>query len=60
MVDQAIVSQSNIQHDDSYVIPATIALNGLTMTPVVTGAVKATQMKYELLHHGSVAQWLPL
>jgi hypothetical protein len=45
----------------SYDIPAKIAVNGLTMTPVViiAVAIKDAHVKYELLHLVVVAQWLP-
>jgi hypothetical protein len=32
-------------------------MEGLTLTPSITGIVKATRSKYELLHFGIVAQW---
>jgi hypothetical protein len=55
-VEHAVTSQSTLQPNDFNVVPATIALDDLTMTPDVTCVVKENQRKYEQLHFGFVAQ----
>jgi hypothetical protein len=40
--------------DGFYVVPATNAFGGLTMTPTITCIVKATQPKHGLLHFSSL------
>jgi hypothetical protein len=47
-----------MQHYGYDVVPAMIALNGLTMTPTATGAIRETQRKYEITYFGFAAQWL--
>jgi hypothetical protein len=46
-----------VRYDGSYGVPASIAMNGLTLTPFVIGDVKATHPKYKLLHFGFEPQW---
>jgi hypothetical protein len=58
-VEHVVIVQSKVPHDDSYVVPTTVDINGLILTPYVTGLVKESQRKYELLHFGFVAQWQP-
>jgi hypothetical protein len=43
----------------SYVVLATIAIDGLSLMPFVTDIVKEYQRKHELLYFGYVAQWQP-
>jgi hypothetical protein len=59
-VEQAIIAYSTVRHDDgSYVIPTTLSIDVLTLTPQVTGLGKESQRKYELLYFSYVAQWQP-
>jgi hypothetical protein len=56
-VEQIVSSQSTIYLDRSYVVPATIALDGLIMTSISTSVVIESQWKYGLLYFGFMAQW---
>jgi ADP-ribose pyrophosphatase YjhB (NUDIX family) len=56
-VNKAATAQSTINPDGSYVIPSTIDIDGLTLTPSKTILLKETQRKFELLHFGYAAQW---
>jgi hypothetical protein len=42
-VEQAVIAQSSIQPDGSYVVPSSITRDGLTLTLVVTGTVSASK-----------------
>jgi hypothetical protein len=55
-VKHYVISHSTVQADGSYVVPATIAMDGLPITPVVTSNVRTARVKYELLLFGFVAQ----
>jgi ADP-ribose pyrophosphatase YjhB (NUDIX family) len=56
-VEQAIIAQSTINPDGSYVVPETINVGGLTLTPAKTGLVLAMKHKRVLFHFGYVTQW---
>jgi hypothetical protein len=55
-VEQAVATYSAIHHDDTYVVPATIDIDGLSLTPSKIGQLKETQRKLEQLHFDYVAQ----
>jgi hypothetical protein len=54
---QAVTAQSAINPDGSYVVPSTIDIDGLTLTPSKTGLLTESQRKFEILHFGRVTQW---
>jgi hypothetical protein len=57
-LEHAVTSQSTINHDGSYVVPATIDIDGLSLTtPVKQGLLQAPKREYGLLHFGFVTQW---
>jgi hypothetical protein len=56
-VEQAVIAQSTIYHDGTYVVPYTSDVDGLSLTPSKTGLLKGTQRKLELLHLGYIAHW---
>jgi hypothetical protein len=55
--EHAVTSLSTINPDGSYVVPETIDIGGLTLTPAKTGLLPAVKHKSELLHFGYVTQW---
>jgi ADP-ribose pyrophosphatase YjhB (NUDIX family) len=56
-LEQAVTAQSTINPDGSYVVPGTIDVGGLNLTPAKTGLLLAMKHKTELLHSGYVTQW---
>jgi hypothetical protein len=56
-LEQAVTPKSTINPDGSYVVPATIDSDGLSLTPAKHGLLLALQHKYEFLHFGYVTQW---
>jgi 8-oxo-dGTP pyrophosphatase MutT (NUDIX family) len=56
-VEQAVTPQSTINPDGTYVVPETINIDGLNLTPAKTGLLRAKKHKSELLHFGYVTQW---
>jgi hypothetical protein len=52
-----VTTQSTINPDGSYVIPETIDVGGVNLTPAKTGLLPAMKHKSELLHFGYVSQW---
>jgi ADP-ribose pyrophosphatase YjhB (NUDIX family) len=56
-VEQAVTAQSTINPDGTYVVPETINIDGLNLTPAQTGLLPAVKHKSELLHFGYVTQW---
>jgi hypothetical protein len=56
-LEQAVTAQSTINPDGSYVVPETLDIGGLTLTPVKTGLLPTVKHKSELLHFGYVTQW---
>jgi hypothetical protein len=54
---QALTTESTINHDGTYVVPATIAIDGLSLTPTKVGRLHFVIRKFELPYFGSVAQW---
>jgi ADP-ribose pyrophosphatase YjhB (NUDIX family) len=56
-LEQAVTAQSTINPDGSYVVPETIDIGGLNLTPAKTGLLPAMKHKSELLHFGYVTQW---
>jgi hypothetical protein len=56
-LEQAVTAPSTVNPDASYVIPETIDIGGLNLTPAKTGLILAMKHKSELLHFGCVTQW---
>jgi 8-oxo-dGTP pyrophosphatase MutT (NUDIX family) len=56
-LEQAVTAHSTINPDGSYVVPETIDIGGLNLTPAQTGLLPALKHKSELLHFGYVTQW---
>jgi ADP-ribose pyrophosphatase YjhB (NUDIX family) len=53
---QAATAQSTINHDGTYIAPATIDIDSLSLTPTKIGLLHAIIRKLELLYFGYVAQ----
>jgi 8-oxo-dGTP pyrophosphatase MutT (NUDIX family) len=53
-LEQAVRAQSTINPDGSYIVPETIDIGGLNLTPAMTGLLHAMKHKSELLHFGYV------
>jgi hypothetical protein len=56
-VEQAANAHSTIHYDGTYVVPSTIDIDGLTLTPSKTWILKETQPKFKTVHFSYVAQW---
>jgi hypothetical protein len=56
-LEQVVTAQSTINPDGTYVVPETLDIGGLTLTPAKTGLLPAVKHKSELLHFGYVTQW---
>jgi ADP-ribose pyrophosphatase YjhB (NUDIX family) len=56
-VEHAVLAQSTVNPDDTYVVPETINIDGLTLTPAQKGLLRAEKHKSKLLHFGYVTQW---
>jgi ADP-ribose pyrophosphatase YjhB (NUDIX family) len=56
-LEQDVTVQSTINPDGYYVVPETIDIGGLNLTPAKTGLLPAMKHKSELLHFGYVTQW---
>jgi ADP-ribose pyrophosphatase YjhB (NUDIX family) len=56
-VEQAVIAQSTVNPDGTYVVPETINIDGLNLTPAQTWLLRAKKHKSELLHFGYVTQW---
>jgi hypothetical protein len=56
-LEQAVNAQPTINPDGSYIVPETIDIGGLNLTPAQTGLLSAVKHKSELLHFGNVTQW---
>jgi hypothetical protein len=54
---QVVPTQSAINHDGSYVVPTTIGIDSLSLTPTKSGRLPDVIQKFELLHFGYVDQW---
>jgi hypothetical protein len=54
---QVVTTESTINPDDSYVVPAAIDMDGLSLTPAKHGLLPTLKRKFELLHFGYVTQW---
>jgi hypothetical protein len=52
---QTVTAHPTIHHDDTYVVPSTIDIDGLSVMPSKIGLLKETQRKLEMLHFGYVA-----
>jgi hypothetical protein len=52
-----VTTQSTINPDGSYVVPETIDVGGMNLTPAKTGLLPDMKYKSELLHFGNVTQW---
>jgi 8-oxo-dGTP pyrophosphatase MutT (NUDIX family) len=55
--EQAVTAKSTINPDGTYVVPETINIDGLNLTPAQTGLLPVVKHKSELLHFGYVTQW---
>jgi nitrogen fixation protein FixH len=55
-LEQAFTAQLTISPDGSYVVPETIDVGGLNLTPAKTGLLHVMKHKSELLHFGYVTQ----
>jgi 8-oxo-dGTP pyrophosphatase MutT (NUDIX family) len=56
-LEQAVTAPSTINRDGSYVVPETLDIDGLNLTPAKTWLLPAMKHKSELLHFGYVTQW---
>jgi hypothetical protein len=56
-VERVVSAQSTIIPDGPYVVPATIDIDGLSLTPTKQRLLSALTRKFELLHFGFVTQW---
>jgi 8-oxo-dGTP pyrophosphatase MutT (NUDIX family) len=56
-LEHDVTTHSTINPDDTYVVPETIDIGGLNLTPAKTGLLPAVKHKSELLHFGYVTQW---
>jgi ADP-ribose pyrophosphatase YjhB (NUDIX family) len=56
-VEQAVLAQSIVNPDGIYVVPETINIDGLTLTPAHKELLRAEKHNSELLHFGYVTQW---
>jgi 8-oxo-dGTP pyrophosphatase MutT (NUDIX family) len=56
-LEQAVTEQSTINPYGTYVVPETINIDGLNLTPAQTGLLPAMKHKSELFHFGYVTQW---
>jgi hypothetical protein len=56
-VEPLVTAQSTVHRDDSYVVPTTVDIEGLCLTPFKIGLVREAQRKYEMLHFVYVARW---
>jgi 8-oxo-dGTP pyrophosphatase MutT (NUDIX family) len=56
-LEQAGTAQSTVNPDSSYVVPETLDIGGLKLTPATTGLLLAMKHNSELLHFGYVTQW---
>jgi 8-oxo-dGTP pyrophosphatase MutT (NUDIX family) len=56
-LEQFVTAQSTINPDGSYVVPETLDIGGLNLTPAKTGLLHVVKHKSKLLHFGYVTQW---
>jgi hypothetical protein len=56
-LEEAVTTHSTINPDGSYVVPETIDIGGLSLTPSKNGLLPSLKQKNELLHFGYVTQW---
>jgi ADP-ribose pyrophosphatase YjhB (NUDIX family) len=56
-IEQDVTTQSTVSPDGTYVVPETINIDGLNLTPAETGLLRAEKQKSELLHFGYVTPW---
>jgi hypothetical protein len=56
-VEQATTAQSTISPYGTYVVPESIDIDGLWLTPTKIELIPSSIRKFELLHFGYVAQW---
>jgi ADP-ribose pyrophosphatase YjhB (NUDIX family) len=56
-VEHAVAAQSTINPDGTYVVPESVNIDGLSLTPAKTGLLRDEKHKSELLHFGYVTQW---
>jgi ADP-ribose pyrophosphatase YjhB (NUDIX family) len=56
-LEQIVIAQSTINPDGSYVVPETIDVGGVNITPAKTCLLPVMKHKSDLLHFGYVTQW---
>jgi hypothetical protein len=56
-LEHVVSAQSTINPDGSYVVPETLDIGSLNLTPAKTGLLPAMKHNSELLHFGYVTQW---
>jgi hypothetical protein len=56
-LEGAVAAQSTINPDGSYVVPETLDIGGLNLTPAKRGLLPDVKHKSELLHFGYMTQW---
>jgi 8-oxo-dGTP pyrophosphatase MutT (NUDIX family) len=56
-LEHAVTAQSTINHDGSYVVPETVDIGGMSLTPAKKGLVPSLKQKNESLHFGYVTHF---
>jgi 8-oxo-dGTP pyrophosphatase MutT (NUDIX family) len=56
-LEQYVTAESTSHPYSSYVVPETIDIDGLSLTPAKQGLLPSLKLKYELFHFGYVTQW---
>jgi ADP-ribose pyrophosphatase YjhB (NUDIX family) len=56
-LEQDVTAQSTINPDGSYVVPETLDIGGVNLTPAKTELLPAMKHKSELLYFGYLTQW---
>jgi ADP-ribose pyrophosphatase YjhB (NUDIX family) len=56
-LEQVVTTRSTINPDGSYIVPATIDIDGLSLTPAKHGLLPILKQTYESLRFGYVTQW---
>jgi hypothetical protein len=56
-VEQDVIVQTTINHGGTHIVPKSIDIDGLSLTPTKTELLPAIIRKFELLRFGYVAQW---
>jgi hypothetical protein len=56
-LEHVVTALSTINVDGSYVVPETIDIGGLSLTPAKNGLLPSMKQKSEILHFGYLTQW---